>query len=341
MIWANYILALFGLSWIMVGIYRRIANSKGFIDTPSPRSSHSVVTPRGGGIVFSMMWLGLVLLSGYLGWIHVRLIYIFMPALLVAIIGFKDDIKSVPSWIRLVVQTLAAVMSLYFLKLSPFELIPGVHLPHSVTLAIVALGMVWLTNLTNFMDGSDGFATTQAIMVLSVGGYLLTLSHGYSITVLCFGLVAILCGFLVWNWPCASIFMGDSGSGFLGFVIALFALVSFKWFHIPLEIWMILTGAFWFDATVTLVRRIKAKDDWAKPHCLHAYQRLLQAGWSHVAVVLGLMVVNSVLASLAITAYHHQEFIHLNLGVATCFLTLIYLMIEVYKPMYSTWQSAK
>lgn len=336
--WPNFGLALFGLSWMMVGIYRRIANEKGFIDIPNVRSSHSVVTPRGGGIVFSLLWIGLLMLAGYQNWIHPVLVTVFMPSLFIIFIGFKDDIKSVPSSVRLLVQGLAGCISLYYLKLGAFELIPGIALPYWMTMAVLLLGMLWFTNLMNFMDGSDGLAATEAVFILSVGGYLLTLSHGYSITILCFGLVALLCGFLAWNWPTASIFMGDSGSGFLGFVIALFAMVSFKWFHIPLEIWVILSGAFWFDATVTLFRRIIARDDWTKAHCLHAYQRLLQGGWSHLSVLLGLMGVNAVLGSLAILTYHHQEFIYLNLGLATCFLTVIYLLIEVYKPMYSVWQ---
>ncbi|HET9843799.1 MAG TPA: glycosyltransferase family 4 protein [Gammaproteobacteria bacterium] len=340
MSWGNFCLLLFGLSWALTGIYRSHALSKGYVDEPNARSAHFVITARGGGIVFASLWFVLLAVSGYMNWIHPKFLCIFGPAFFVALVGFKDDRKSASMWLRLAVQMLATVASFYFLQLDPFQLITHFSLSESINLALLMLGVLWMTNLMNFMDGSDGLAATEAIMVLAAGGVLMSWAHGYSLTILLFGLVSLVAGFLTWNMPKAAIFMGDSGSGFLGYVIAVFALVTYKWYKIPFEIWVILTGAFWFDASITLIRRVLAGDKWTQPHCLHAYQRLIHGGWSHSAVLFGLICVNVVLISMAIWAFKEPRFLHMILGMSVCFLTVIYIMVEIYKPMYKTWHNA-
>jgi Fuc2NAc and GlcNAc transferase len=339
MSWGSYCLLLFGLSWALIGIYRWYAVSKGYVDYPGSRSSHSVVTPRGAGIVFSMLWFILLAVTAYLKWIPLKYTLIFLPAGLIAFVGFIDDVDRLSVSVRLAFQIIAALASLYFIDLDPSTLFPQWSLHPYLKFALLTAGIVWMTNLVNFMDGSDGIAASQGIFAFGFGGLFLTWSHGYSLTVLSYGMAALLAGFLTWNWPKASVFMGDSGSGFLGFMIALFALVSFKWFAVPLEIWFILTAAFWFDSTVTLVRRTISGEKFTEAHCLHAYQRLIQGGWSHAAVLVGFLVVNLTLAILAIWAYHQPQLVYMNIGISVCFLTVLYIMVEIYKPMYRTWHA--
>ncbi len=131
--------------------------------------------------------------------------------------------------------------------------------------------------------------------------------------------------------------MGDSGSYFLGFLISIYALISYKLLNMPLEIWAILTTLFWFDATVTLVRRILAKQNWREAHRLHAYQRLISAGWSHQQVLFSAILINSVLGGLSVVAYHDPRLSTFALGLGIAFVGFLYLIVEIYKPMFGSW----
>jgi Fuc2NAc and GlcNAc transferase len=109
---------------------------------------------------------------------------------------------------------------------------------------------------------------------------------------------AAAAGFLVLNWAPAKVFMGDAGSGLLGYVFAVLALASERGGSIPLALWIALLGVFFFDATVTLIRRMLRREAWYNAHRSHAYQRLVQSGWSHASVVIGCIAVNAVLGGL-------------------------------------------
>lgn len=346
--WFNYCLLLFGIGWACTGIYRRHALNKGYVDMPNVRSAHSTVTARGGGIVFSMLWLALLGYAFYSQWCRPVVFYSFLPAALVALIGFRDDMKSVSPIIRLLVQALACGISLYFIRL-PAPPLFGFTLPefagipwHSVLMvAIYMLCVLWMTNLMNFMDGTDGLCGTQAVIVLGFAGIMFLQIGGYSLAVLSFGACALILGFLVWNWPSANIFMGDSGSGFLGFLIAIMALVSHKWYKIPYELWLILTAPFWFDATVTLLRRMLHRDPWTQPHSLHAYQRLTHVGWSHLKVLIAFTLLNAAMVSMAWVSFQEPKYTYMMLLLSIALCGILYLLVEIYKPMYKTWHPKK
>lgn len=341
MSWLAYLLLLFALSWAGVGIYRWYAIDKGLIDNPNARSSHIAPTPRGGGVIFFFGWLVLLSVLHYYRMVGIEYIWYFLPCIFVGLIGFWDDFKNLSASLRLIVHVFSAALALYFMNENggliaswfPFLPWPG-------CLLVLVLGMVWMTNLFNFMDGSDGIAASEAMVVFTIGGYFLYDAHAYELATLAWGLVALVGGFLTWNWPLAQIFMGDSGSGFLGFMVALFALISYKFFQIPLLLWAILTGVFWFDATLTLVRRMLAGEEWRKPHRSHAYQRLIQAGWTHQQVLLGTITINAVLAGLAVVAYRDQRLLSFAFGVSVAFLSCIYIVVELIKPMFKRWHEA-
>ncbi|HRE30605.1 MAG TPA: glycosyl transferase, partial [Candidatus Berkiella sp.] len=141
-------------------------------------------------------------------------------------------------------------------------------------------------------------------------------------------------GFLVWNWPVAQVFMGDCGSYFLGFLVSIYALVSYQYYQIPLAAWGILTSLFWFDATVTLVRRMLAGQKWYEPHRSHAYQRMIQHGWGHRKVLISSMLVNAVLSVLAWICVYDPRLQVFAFAGAVIFLLCLYLMVEAAKPMF-------
>ncbi len=329
-------ICLFFTSVIGVRLFCRYAIKNGILDVPNDRSSHQEVTPRGAGVVFVLLWF-FTLLTGYqLDWVSGKQLLIFLPSTaLVSAIGFYDDNFELAASKRLWIQGLAAVIWLCLVgDMSGLHLFnqSAVHLGW-VGLVVAFLGLVWSTNIYNFMDGLDGMAAVEALFVFGVGGLLFWQIGESNLALLAWCLVLTVAGFLVWNWPKARVFMGDVGSYCLGFLVAAFALVGDRWYHIPITLWVILYGIFWFDATVTLLRRLWLKENLAMAHREHAFHRLHRLGYSHSQVLRGVIALNCVLTGIALWASHHPLYIGWCLLLTVSILSLIYLIIEKLKPM--------
>ncbi|MFU8797944.1 MAG: MraY family glycosyltransferase, partial [Gammaproteobacteria bacterium] len=191
---------------------------------------------------------------------------------LITLVGYLDDRYSLSAKIRFAVQILAALMSLYCLNLPLWTLLP----------------IVWLINLYNFMDGIDTLASIQGIFVSVAAGTALFYLGVFNLATICFLLTAVLLGFLYWNFPPARIFMGDAGSGTLGFIFALLIFST----PLPLPFWFIIMAVFICDTTLTLLRRMLQGEKWYSAHCSHAYQRLVQRGYTHKQVSFGILIFN-------------------------------------------------
>lgn len=322
---------LYLASVVLTRLYGKYAQSWGFLDIPGPRSSHQTATPRGAGIVFMGLWLLVVLIGLIAGIFSKYEFFSFVPgAIVVGTLGYWDDRQSLsPRW-RLWGQVLAGC--LFLLAVGGFDnlhLFSKTAIPLSGFAGIFALVMmVWFINLFNFMDGSDGLSSVEAIFVLGVGGLICWLSGVMSLALIAWTMAVLVAGFLVWNWPKADIFMGDVGSYCLGFLIAALAIAADVWYDIPIVLWFILFAVFLFDATITLLRRIYYKKDWMQAHRDHAYQRLLQAGFSPLQVLLITIAMNCVLAILAILGHFYPSFIPLFLLAAISVVALEYLWVE-------------
>jgi Fuc2NAc and GlcNAc transferase len=210
----------------------------------------------------------------------------------VAAVGFADDKGSVSPSVKLAIHLLAAIWATVSLGGLPPLQLGGA----TVSLGVVgnvaaALGIVWTLNLFNFMDGIDGLAASEAVFV-TCGGALLAgpSAHGVSTAGLVLGSTSL--GFLVWNWAPAKIFMGDVGSGYLGYLIAVLALASSRNEPQALWVWLILGGVFFVDATVTLIRRLARGERIHEAHRSHAYQTLARRWASHRRVTIAVMGVN-------------------------------------------------
>jgi Fuc2NAc and GlcNAc transferase len=171
-------------------------------------------------------------------------------------------------------------------------------------------------NLFNFMDGIDAIAASEAAFVAAAGALLGVVSGsmpGVSAVALAFA--ATCCGFLVWNWPPARIFMGDVGSGYLGFVLSVLALAAARDNSAALWIWLILGGVFFVDATVTLVRRLVRREHLHQGHRSHGYQWLARRWGSHLRVTVAVLAVNVfwLLPCAAFAALHPSQ-----AATATC-----------------------
>ncbi|MDZ7750175.1 MAG: glycosyltransferase family 4 protein [Gammaproteobacteria bacterium] len=281
-------MAAFGAALVLTAMVRVYAVRRELLDTPNARSSHTVPTPRGGGVSIVLVYLVATAFAALAGWIDAAAaLGLGGGALGVTAVGFWDDHGHVSRRLRFAVHLGAAVWALAWLGgLPPLPLGSG-----SVDLglagdALAAVAIVWLLNLYNFMDGIDGIAATEAITVAAGGALILLLGGTPGAAGWLFWLAASAAGFLVWNWPPARIFMGDAGSGFLGFAFGALAVATSHGGAINLWSWAILLAAFIGDATWTLLRRLARRDTWYEAHRSHAYQIAARRWGSHLKVTL-------------------------------------------------------
>lgn len=285
----------FSVAVIATGLMRRYALQRNLIDVPNLRSSHDSPTPRGGGVAIVFAFFVATVLLTSLGLIDLRLFGAFLVGGgLIALVGFLDDRSHLRASVRFGVHLVAAICVVVMLGgVSEGALANwGLHGLWAGRL-IAVLVLVWMTNLFNFMDGLDGIASSEAIFVSGAGAWLNWREGGNpGLTAAMASLAATCLGFLRWNWPPARIFMGDVGSGFLGFSLGILGLAASQKGILPIEIWAILGGVFLVDATVTLVRRLARGDRWFEAHRTHAYQVLARRLGRHKPVTLIVMVVN-------------------------------------------------
>lgn len=309
--------SLFLSSICLTGAMRLWSLRKNLLAIPNARSSHSIPTPHGGGApLVVLFFLGSTLL-----WTRGDLDFpsylAYWAAAPIALLGFVDDLISLPPRIRLPSHFLAATWALACLEKIPLLQIPCCSWEVDLwMLGLFAIGIVWMLNLTNFMDGIDGIAAAEVISTLS-SACLLTFLLGKQVPQEWLCLLSITCGFLIWNWPPAKIFLGDVGSSFLGFLLGLFPFSTYEDTGITLWAWIILLGSFAVDATFTLLRRAVRGDPVAQAHRSHAYQKAAQLFGSHRPVTLFIFAINGLwllpMAFLAIQFPHWGVFL---MGIA-------------------------
>jgi Fuc2NAc and GlcNAc transferase len=286
--------AMLVLSASLTGLARRFALRRGILDIPNRRSSHRSATPRGGGVAIVVAVTLATVLLALLGRISSNLcIGLVGGGLAVAGVGFADDQRGLPAAVRFAAQTLAALWALWWLgSLSQVQV--GEHVAHLgwSGAALAILGILWSVNLFNFMDGIDGLAAGEAVFVAASGALLAALAPANAEIATLAWLLAWACaGFLCWNWPPARIFMGDVGSAYLGYAIALLALADVQTRPAAVWVWLILGGVFFVDATLTLSRRWLRRDRVYEAHRQHAYQWLARR-FGHLRVTVGVLLVD-------------------------------------------------
>ncbi|MCK5828608.1 glycosyltransferase family 4 protein [Candidatus Bipolaricaulota bacterium] len=297
--------ATLGLSWLGTGIVRRFAIKRRILDVPNARSSHEVPTPRGGGIVFSVLFL--LAAAGFLiaSLPHPNLwIALLGGGIVVVSVGWLDDCRGLPSFVRLSLYAVAAAWAAGWIGGFP-----------DLQLGFASIHLGWLgyliswafilafTNIYNFMDGIDGLTGSEGAIVSLAAGILLLFSGEPSVGWLFIGLSVALLGFLRWNWHPARIFMGDVGSNFLGFVFATAALTTGQLSSVSIWVWAILLGVFIVDGFLTFGRRLMRRLPPYEAHRSHAYQGAVQRGYTHAQVSLAIVGINLILVGVATAAW--------------------------------------
>jgi Fuc2NAc and GlcNAc transferase len=326
--------AALGASWALTRQVRAYALRR-LIDRPNERSSHVVPTPRGGGLALVIAFLAGATLLALAGVVDGRTAVALLPgALAIAAVGWLDDHRPLPSLPRLGVHVLAAAWAVAWLGGMP-ALRAGrslLHLgPPGAVLAV--LGIVWATNLYNFMDGVDGIAAGEAVAAGAAGAVLLWMAGAPGLAAPALVLAAAAAGFLPWNWQPARIFMGDVGSGAIGYAFGVLALASENAGAVPALVWLLLLGVFVVDATVTLLRRMARREPFLHAHRSHAYQRAVQGGSTHARVASAVLLIDLVLALLAAAAVLRPAWTGAAWAVGAALLLLVYLRVERLVPM--------
>jgi Fuc2NAc and GlcNAc transferase len=208
------------------------------------------------------------------------------------------------------VQFISVIGAFYFLKGLHLNLFPELKVDYRFYIyPLAVIGMIWFINLFNFMDGADGFASFETIII----SLALFFFSGDVVNII---LIACVSGFLYWNWPKAKIFMGDIGSTQLGFILIVLGIHFHNFNKFSILNWIMLSSPFWFDATYTLFRRWRNKEELSEAHRNHAYQRAIRGGFSHLKVNLCLLLID-LSVFIMILIYRKIELLRLPILIFT------------------------
>ena len=256
------------------------------LDQPNERSLHERPVPRTGGIA---------VLAGAAISFAFGAVALWLPlglAVVLALLSFADDLQSLPTAARLAAHLAVAALAVWYL-LSPM---------HPAELALLVLGVAWITNLYNFMDGSDGLAGGMALIGFGAYAIAAGAAGDTPLAAASVALAAAAAAFLLLNFPPARIFLGDVCSVPLGFLAAALGLAGWRDDAWPLWFPLVVFAPFIGDATLTLLRRLARRERVWHAHREHYYQRLVRLGAGHRGTALtgyGLILVCALAALYA------------------------------------------
>ncbi|MBN8827671.1 MAG: glycosyltransferase family 4 protein [Sphingobacteriia bacterium] len=295
----SLLLISFIISFWAVFYLIKFLKRKKVIDIPVDRSNHVSPTPRGGGlaIVFCVFLLWPLVNYYYIPNFTNTLVFCTCLMLL-ALISFLDDIKSIVFYIRLLIHISVATFTVYYF-FPPIHLVVPKFVPVAIERAGIIFAYVYFINLYNFMDGIDGISSINTLTVLT-GISILSYLHNENLNNIY--LAAIVVGstlaFLKFNWPPSKIFLGDVGSISLGYIVGFIALdLGYKGYFWPI---FIMCLYYLTDATITLLKRIFNGEKFWEAHSKHFFQIMVKKGYSHKFISKMIGILNIVLIAIAL-----------------------------------------
>lgn len=319
---------IFSISWILTWVLTRYSFTIGLIDLPNSRSSHKDPTARGGGLAFAVVFLITILTSRSFKLLPLPLVTALIGAGgIVVILGAIDDFKTISPQRRLIWHFVASCFALYYLGGMPSLCILNWFLPTILINIFAVFYLVWLLNLYNFMDGINGLAAIETITVCFGGALLFSLNNNTLETILPLCLTFAVLGFLFWNFPTPRIFMGDSGSGFLGITLGIFSINAATFNKNFFWSWIILLGVFIVDASLTILRRAYYGENLKVAHNTHAYQNATKIYKKHTYVTFSVMIIN-ILWLLPIAIFVGLGKINELVGIVIAYTPLVILALK-------------
>jgi UDP-GlcNAc:undecaprenyl-phosphate GlcNAc-1-phosphate transferase len=249
---------------LILGVMLTLSKVGTIQDIPNDRSLHAEPIPRTGGIA-----LMAGILSGWMMLIQFWAWWIVLPVLGLFVLSLVDDMRNLSPRVRLLGHFISAMIVLIGAGVSWLWSVP------------VLLFIVWMTNLYNFMDGSDGLAGGMALFGFSFYGIASLINGNEEFAMMNFSIGAAVLGFLYHNFYPAKVFLGDAGSIPLGFLAAAFGVWGWQLGYWPFWFPILVFSPFVADATLTLLKRAWNRENLAQAHRSHYYQRLVQIGWGH------------------------------------------------------------
>lgn len=247
------------------------------VDIPNDRSLHTRPTPRTGGLaILAGAAAGLLT-----HWLISKQLLLDMASIgaifTLVVVALVDDHYHIAAGLRLLIQTIVVALLLFYGPL---------NVPVSLLWFILLLGLVWMINLYNFMDGMDGFAAGMTVIGFGTFALLAWQAGNMDLALGCAIMVAACGGFLLLNFPPAKLFMGDAGSTVLGLLAGVVILKAHVEAILPFWLGILLFSPFIVDASVTITARILRGERFWLPHKSHYYQKLVESGWGHRKTVL-------------------------------------------------------
>lgn len=310
-------------SLVGVQFIRRWAVQHQVYELSAERTSQAQPTPRGGGLAILVIVL-LIFMPIGLSYGDPGLVVRFaLGGTIIALVGFADDLRSLPPLPRLVVQIIAAAI---FLPSTPLSVVglPGFDLKLSIIVGYI-LSLLWLVGLSNaysFMDGIDGLAGGQAVIAGLLWALIGWRSEDSLVMLLGLLIAATSAGFVLYNMPPASIFMGDVGSNFLGYSLAALPLIAIARGGSSrlIVVGALFVGLFVFDAALTFVRRALKGENVLLPHRSHLYQRLVSSGESPQRVTLLYLLLSICFGIAGLIYWQNGAWLALAAFVVLCLL---------------------
>lgn len=327
LLFSMLILSSFLLSMILVKGTMIIMSRFDIVDKPSYRRAHSRITPRGGGLafvitfclllpMFEYFYLGVLYNSG-------NIISIFAP---IALVSFWDDVSDVPILFRLLIHLLCSVLAVMWI-IHPHKILHSEELSLNIDLIIGSFALLTFLNVYNFLDGIDGITVSESIhlsmtiLILCFIKYDIIPNVWTIITVACI-VLGWSCGFILFNWQPAKIFIGDVGSISLGFILGVCLLTVASGSDRLFAACVISSLYYIADGGLTLlIRLVKGEKIW-QPHLQHFFQKAVKKGLSHKVVVLRIIKCNFILMLLSIGSLFYPV-VCIILSLLTVIITLI------------------
>ena len=252
---------------LMTAILLSSKTGKKIKDIPNVRSLHDVPIPRIGGVgLMAGVLSAWALMFMSLAW------WVVLPMLTLFMVSLLDDIRGLPVHLRLLAHVAAAATLVFG---------SGMASQGAMLSIAIALCVVWMSNLYNFMDGSDGLAGGMALFGFTTYGAAALMHGDETQAMLNFSISAAAIGFLYYNFHPAKVFMGDAGSIPLGFLAAAMGLWGWQQGHWPAWFPALVFSPFVVDASITLFKRALRREKVWQAHREHYYQRLVQLGCGH------------------------------------------------------------
>jgi Fuc2NAc and GlcNAc transferase len=314
------------LSWLAL---RRLIPSllvNNIVDLPNDRNLHQGVIPRGGGLVIITSLLIALIVAALISDRTSLFTGLAVIVFAWASLSWWDDKSDLTPKFRLLIQLVICILTV-----SAFGWVTqilGLSLSWFGPLLSV-VGLLWMANLYNFMDGLDGLAASQTIVASISLAFWFFMHQDLALALVCVVVGASSYGFLLLNWNPAKIFMGDVGSiGLGGFFGTLFIIGSSR-YDLSIVSFFVLFAVFIVDATATIIMRARRGEKIWLPHRQHFYQRLANAGYAHSKIALAgliLMLICSVFATLGVL-YHDMIWLSL---IAVLLITAVSAVLVIY-----------